>query len=101
MSIENAAATACSVTSSCVGPTPPDVNRRSKRDDSARTLSLMSSGTSGTTSMRRNDTPSSRSSRIRKRAFSSSTLPDSSSLPMSRMAAVESGGICGDIKRNL
>ena len=67
--MSNAAATAVSVTSSCVGPTPPEVKTLSKREARARTLATMSVSVSGTISMRRRVTPSARSSRIRNLAF--------------------------------
>ncbi len=74
-SIPKAAATARSVTSSCVGPTPPDVNTKSKRGASARTLAAISSVTSGRPRSAAATPPARAARAIRKRAFSSSTLP--------------------------
>ena len=61
----NAAAMAGNVTSSWVGPTPPDVKTQRNRSDSARTLRAMSSRSSGMTSIRPTATPRSRSCRTR------------------------------------
>ena len=60
-----ARATPSRVTSSCVGPTPPEVNTTSKSRLNSATTSAMSWTSSGITVIRRTSTPSARSSRQR------------------------------------
>jgi len=48
MVVSKASAIASTVTSSCVGPTPPEVNTKSYRADSSRTSETITSCTSGT-----------------------------------------------------
>src|SRR2546422_7494119 len=83
-----ARATPSIVTSSCVGPTPPEVKTTSKSRLCAVTSRAISSTSSGTTEIRRTSTPSWRSSRQRYAALTSAILPDRISLPMRMMPAV-------------
>src|SRR2546422_853512 len=83
-----ARATPSIVTSSCVGPTPPDVNTRSYSQLWAATSRAINSTSSGMTEIRRTSTPSWRSSRQRYAALASAILPDRISLPMRTMPAV-------------
>ena len=76
------------VTSSWVGPTPPDVNTTSSASLNSRTSAAMRSTSSGITEIRRTSTPSARSSRQRKEALASAILPERISLPMRMMPAV-------------
>src|SRR6266851_3754218 len=84
----NASATAAMVTSSCVGPMPPLV--KTQRADARHRFkaSMMSGTSSGTVSMRLNSTPSSRSCRASQGPFSSVTLAERISFPMTMIAAV-------------
>src|SRR4029450_6282187 len=76
------------VTSSWVGPTPPEVNTTSWAALCSRTSVAMRSTSSGITEMRRTSTPNPRSSRHRYAALASAILPDRISLPMRTMPAV-------------
>src|SRR5262245_18041007 len=84
-------ATPAMVTSSCVGPTPPEVNTTSYERRKWATASAISSSSSGMVRMRRTVTPSLRSSRVRKAELVSTTLPERIALPMMRMPALRSG----------
>ena len=81
-------ATAAIVTSSCVGPMPPLVNTDFADPIARRSESTMTGTSSGTVSMRRSSTPSARSSRESQGPFSSATLAERISLPITTMAAV-------------
>src|SRR5215813_7722717 len=83
-----ARATPSIVTSSWVGPTPPDVKTTSKPRLNSPTSAAIRSISSGMTTMRLTSTPSARSSRQRYTALASATLPERSSLPMRMMPAV-------------
>src|SRR2546427_5072241 len=83
-------ATPSMVTSSCVGPTPPEVNTTSKREWESRTAAAIVSTSSGMVRMRSSVTPRLRSSRARKGELVSTTLPERISLPMMMMPAVRS-----------
>src|SRR2546422_8606316 len=76
------------VTSSWVGPTPPDVNTTSWSRLNAATSRAISSISSGMTAMRRTSTPSARSSRHRYAALASAILPERISLPTRMIPAV-------------
>src|SRR5574338_227049 len=76
------------VTSSCVGPTPPEVNTTSYAALAARTSAEISSTSTGITTMRRTSTPRARSSRQRYAALASVILPERISLPIKMMPAV-------------
>src|SRR5947207_15634731 len=76
------------VTSSCVGPTPPDVNTTSCSAPKRETSAAMRSTSSGITVMRRTSTPRARSSRHRYEALASTILPDRISLPTRMIPAV-------------
>src|SRR5881409_15733 len=76
------------VTSSWVGPTPPDVNTTSWSRLNAATSRAISSISSGMTAMRRTSTPSARSSQHRYAALASAILPERISLPTRTIPAV-------------
>ena len=81
-------ATPSIVTSSWVGPTPPDVNTTSWARLKAATSWAISWMSSGMTEMRRTSTPSARSSRHRYAALASAIFPERISLPTRMMPAV-------------
>src|SRR6266511_3844929 len=83
-----ARATPSMVTSSWVGPMPPDVNTTSWSRLNAATLRAITSISSGITAMRRTSTPSARSSRHRYAALASAILPERISLPTRMIPAV-------------
>src|SRR6266852_5427394 len=83
-----ARATPSMVTSSWVGPTPPDVNTTSWSRLNAATSRAITSISSGMTAMRRTSTPSARSSRHRYAALASAILPERISLPTRMIPAV-------------
>src|SRR5437867_4629383 len=83
-----AIATPSIVTSSWVGPTPPDVKTTSWARLKAVTSWAISGISSGMTEMRRTSTPSARSSRHRYAALASAIFPERISLPTRMMPAV-------------
>ena len=83
----SAAATAATVMSSWVGPTPPEVNTQPARARSAFTAPAISSVRSATTWMASSRTPSSRSRRAAQGPFSSCTLAERTSFPTTTRAA--------------
>src|SRR5213594_3771941 len=83
-----ARATPSMVTSSCVGPTPPEVKTTSWSRLSVATSRAIRSTSSGITAIRRTSTPSARSSRHRYAALASVILPERISLPMRMIPAV-------------
>src|SRR5215475_6992611 len=84
----SARATPSIVTSSCVGPTPPDVKTMSNVRLCSVTSEAIRSTSSGITEIFRTSTPSMRSSRQRYEAFASTTLPERISLPIRMIPAV-------------
>src|SRR6266404_859596 len=78
------------VMSSCVGPTPPEVNTTSYVSWQLRTSCAMTSSSSGITATRLSATPRPRSSPARNGEFVSVTFPDRISLPIMTAAAVSS-----------
>src|SRR5262245_29370201 len=86
----NARAMPSIVTSSWVGPTPPEVNTKSNRSWNSRTVRAMMSRSSGITLIARRSTPIRRSSRARNDELVSVTLPERISLPMTTIPAVRS-----------
>src|SRR6476660_4268524 len=83
-------ATLSMVTSSCVGPTPPEVKTKSKTRWNSATAGAMASSSSGTVTIRLTVTPRVRSSRVRKGELVSTTFPERISFPMTMMPAVRS-----------
>ena len=84
----NAAATASRVMSSGVPPRPPVTIRKSTRGPSRCSTSTMRSSSSGTVVIRTTRTPSDSSRLASLDAFVFGVSPDTSSLPMVRIAAV-------------
>mmetsp|Transcript_3172 Transcript_3172/g.10942 ORF Transcript_3172/g.10942 Transcript_3172/m.10942 type:complete len:255 (+) Transcript_3172:183-947(+) len=88
ISRSSAAATACRVTSSWVGPTPPEVKTTSWSRDSPRSTEDMSSSSSRTTTTRHSSTPASLSCLAAYFVFVSPTRPERISSPTMSSAAV-------------